>query len=89
MTRLHDMTIKRKLVEHDSEFTRYWHHHAPDANDLAELFKISARRIRELWKEGWLTKGGSLPRAVSEWETYRTRVIGREGHVGGAPKHRG
>lgn len=87
--RIQDLTIKRKPVEHPTDFSRYWHDHAPDATDLAELFKISARRVRELWQEGWLTKGAPLSRAMSEWATYRAEVIGKEGHVGGAPKHRG
>lgn len=89
MSRIADLSIRRKSVEHDSEFVRYWHDHAPDAADLAELFKISQRRVRELWQEGWLTKGGNLMRAINEWRVYQSEVLGKAGHIGGAPRHRG
>jgi len=74
MSRILDLTIEREPVAIESEFVRYWRDHAPDANDLAELFKISPRRVRQLWQEGWLTKGGDLPRVLNEWRTYRHHV---------------
>jgi hypothetical protein len=91
MSRIMDLTIKRKPVDrqHEPAFAAYWREHTPDAADLAELFKISPRRVRELWQEGWLTKGGDLFRSINEWRTYQTEVLGQAGHVGGAPRHRG
>lgn len=70
MSRLYDLTIPRERVTHDSEWSAYWHDHVPAVADLAELFKLSERRIRELYKEGHLTRGGCLSRHVSEWHHY-------------------
>ena len=81
--RINDLSIKRPLLKPASEFERYWMTHAPTADDLAALFRVSARRIRELWQEGWLTKGGDLTRSISEWKTYQTEVLGSDRHVGG------